>query len=98
MFTAISSFEILNGMENEVKQAFINRPRLAEKYEGFLGLDVLIPFESPSQIWLITNWTDEAIFNTWHKTHVRNSHAGIPKGLKLVPHSFKLRFFNHIAS
>jgi heme-degrading monooxygenase HmoA len=98
MFTAISSFEILNGMEDEVKQAFINRPGLVEKYEGFLGLDVLSPVENPSQIWLITNWTDEASFKTWHKKHLKDSHAGIPKGLKLVPHSFKLRFFNHISS
>jgi heme-degrading monooxygenase HmoA len=43
MFTAISSFEILNGMEDEVKQAFINRPGLVEKYEGFVGLDVVFP-------------------------------------------------------
>lgn len=98
MFTVISTFEILNGMENEVKQAFIKRPGLVEKYEGFVGLDVLSPLENSSQVWLITHWTDEESFKTWHKKHLKDSHAGIPKGLKLVPHSFKLRFFNHIAS
>ncbi len=85
-------------MEKEVKQAFINRPGLVEKYEGFLGLSVISPVENPSQIWLITNWADEATFKTWHKTHLKDSHAGIPKGLILVPHTFKLRFFNHITS
>jgi heme-degrading monooxygenase HmoA len=98
MFTAISSFEIQNGMEDEVKQAFINRPGFVEQYEGFVGLSVLSPIENPSQIWLITNWVDEVSFKTWHKKHLKDSHKGIPKGLKLVPHSFKLRFFNHITA
>ena len=98
MFTAISSFEIQNSMEDEVKEAFIKRPKLVENFEGFLGLQVLSPVEKPSEIWLLTHWKDEATFITWHKQHLKAAHVGIPKGLKLVPHSFKLRFFNHITN
>jgi len=40
-FTAISKFEVRNNMEEEVKEAFINRPRLVEKNaNGFIGLNV----------------------------------------------------------
>jgi heme-degrading monooxygenase HmoA len=98
MFVAISSFEIENGLEDEVKQAFKNRPGLVENYGGFVRLDVFSPAENPSEIWLLTYWKSEESFKGWHTNHLKESHRGIPKGLKLVPHSFKLRFFNHIAS
>lgn len=98
MFTAISCFEVQNGMEDEVKNAFITRPKLVESYSGFIRLDVLSPKENPAEIWLLTYWEDEEKFNQWHKNHLKESHANMPKGLRLVPHSFKLRSFNHIAS
>jgi heme-degrading monooxygenase HmoA len=98
MFVALSSFEIENGMEAEVKEAFKNRPKLVENYAGFVRLDVISPAENPAEIWLITHWQDETSYQTWHKKHLKESHTGIPKGLKLVSHSFKLRFFEHITS
>lgn len=98
MFVAISSFEVENGLEEQVKQAFKNRPKLVENYNGFIRLDVLCPTENPAEIWLLTYWTSGDKFKDWHKNHLKESHAGIPKGLKLVPHSFKLRTFYHTAS
>ncbi len=98
MFTAISCFEIQNGLQDDVKQSFKNRPGLVENYEGFVRLDVLSPTSNPAEIWLLTYWSDEESFKNWHKNHLKESHKGIPKGLKLVPHSFKLLFFNHITS
>ena len=98
MFTAISCFEIQNGLDDEVKQSFKNRPGLVEDYEGFVRLDVLSPTNNPAEIWLLTYWSDEESFKNWHKNHLKESHKNIPKGLKLVPHSFKLLFFNHITS
>ncbi|MEO8764381.1 MAG: antibiotic biosynthesis monooxygenase family protein [Ginsengibacter sp.] len=98
MFVAISSFEVQNGMESEVKSAFRNRPRLVDNDKGFIRLDVLSPAENPEGIWLLTYWKDEKSFKDWHKNHLKGSHIGIPKGLKLVPHSFKLHFFEHITS
>jgi hypothetical protein len=86
MFVALSSFEVENGMEELVKQAFIDRP------------DVLCPITNPAEIWLLTYWVDELSFKIWHKTHLKDSHQGIPKGLKLVPHSFKLRYFNTVTT
>ena len=98
MFVALSSFEITNGMEAEVKLAFINRPKLVEGHNGFIKMEVLSPVENGAEIWLLTHWQDEECFRLWHKDHLKASHKGIPVGLKLVPHSFKLRFFNHVCS
>ncbi len=97
-FTAISKFEIRNQMENEVKEAFKNRPGLVDQAKGFIGLNVISPKENPAEIWLITHWDDEESFHNWHKNHKSESHQGIPKGLKLVKRSFSLRLFDHITS
>lgn len=98
MFTAISCFIVQPGFEEQVKEAFRNRPKLVENYPGFVRLDVLSPKENGAEIWLLTYWDSEEIFTEWHKNHLKASHISIPKGLKLVPHSFKLRSFNHITS
>jgi heme-degrading monooxygenase HmoA len=70
-----------------------------ENAPGFIKLDVISPESNPQEIWLLTYWTDRASFEEWHKSHLyRESHAGIPKGLKLVPKSAKVEFFEHVAS
>ncbi|MDX5348743.1 MAG: antibiotic biosynthesis monooxygenase [Hymenobacteraceae bacterium] len=97
MFVALSTFTIANDMATEVKQAFVERPHLVDDAAGFLKLDVISPQDNPQEIWLITYWTDEDSYKTWHKSHMyHDSHKGIPKGLKLVPKSAKVRFFEHI--
>jgi heme-degrading monooxygenase HmoA len=54
--------------------------------------------DHPEEIWLITYWTDEASYKTWHRGHTYHaSHQGIPKGLKLVPKSTEIRFFEHVS-
>ena len=101
MFAVLSKFTIANGphLEAEVKQAFIDRPRLVESAPGFLRLDVLSPLENPDQIWLLTYWADEASFNSWYRTHhYQASHKEIPNGLRLVPNSTEICFFEYICS
>lgn len=99
LFVAISKFAVANGMTQEVKDAFIARPHLVDSAEGFVRLDVLSPVETPDEIWLLTYWQNEESFRTWHKSHMyRDSHKGIPKGLKLDPTATEIRFFEHIAS
>ena len=86
-------------MEEEVKEAFINRPGLVEKNAtGFKGLNVIRTKENPAEFWLITHRETEKDFHFWHKNHKSESHKGIPKGLKLVKRSFELRYFEHITS
>lgn len=97
-FTAISKFEVRNKMEDDVRNAFKNRPGLVEKADGFVGLDVLSPQNKPAEFWLITHWKNEESFHHWHKNHRSESHQLIPKGLKLVKRSFSLDFFDHITS
>lgn len=55
-FTAISKFEVRNNMEDEVWEAFRNRPELVENANGFVGLNVISPKDNPAEFWLITYW------------------------------------------
>jgi heme oxygenase (mycobilin-producing) len=98
-FTVLSRFVIANDMREEVVEAFRNRPHLVDEAPGFLRMDVLSPVENAQEIWLITYWTDEESFKVWHHSHkYHQSHKGIPKGLKLVPKSVEIRYFEHICS
>jgi heme oxygenase (mycobilin-producing) len=98
-FAAISRFTIANGMTAEVKAAFRARPHLVDGAPGYRRLEVISPLDRPEEIWLITFWDDEASFRTWHRSHMyRESHKGIPKGLKLVPGETEIRHFEHVAS
>lgn len=97
-FVALSQFTVAH-MSDEVKQSFRRRPHRVDSAVGFVRMDVLSPAESPDEIWLLTYWKDEPSYQTWHHSHhYQESHQGIPKGLKLVPRSVSLRFFQHIAS
>jgi heme oxygenase (mycobilin-producing) len=99
MFVALSKFVIANDTSPAVKNAFRQRPHLVEAATGFVRLDVLSPEDNPNEIWLITYWSTRADFEEWHRSHLyRESHIGIPKGLKLVPKSTSLTFFEHVAS
>ena len=91
-FCASSRFVVRNGMEEEVRLAFQSRPHVVDNAPGFCRMEVLRPIANPEEFWLMTWWTDEASFVHWHKSHdYRESHAGIPKGLKLVAGSVQIR-------
>lgn len=96
-YVAYSRFVVANGMREEVKLAFQRRPRLVEGAPGFLRLDVISPLDRPEEFWLVTYWTDEQSFRDWHRSHsYSDSHAGIPKGLKLVRGETLIRGFEHV--
>jgi heme-degrading monooxygenase HmoA len=99
MFTALSKFTVANDMAEQVRAAFVNRPHMVEGAPGFVRLDVISPVGEPREFWLLTYWEDEQSFKAWHHSHLyRDSHRGIPKGLKLIPRSASLTFFDHVAS
>ncbi|MBV9073098.1 MAG: antibiotic biosynthesis monooxygenase [Acidobacteria bacterium] len=99
MFIAISQFTVANDKTDEVKQAFRDRPHLVEQAPGFVRMEVISPRELPAEIWLVTYWESEEAFSKWHHSHLyHESHKGIPKGLKLVPASVRLRFFDWVSS
>jgi len=98
-YVGVSRFRVSNGMEQNVAAAFRERAHLVDGAEGFLRLDVISPADDDSEFWLLTYWTDEESFRTWHHSHqYRESHSGIPKGLKLDPTATSFRSFRHIAS
>ena len=98
-YVSISRFRVRNGMEGEVAQAFRDRPHLVEGAPGFVRMDVLSPAEDAAEFWLVTYWADEESFRVWHRSHeFRDSHAQIPKGLKLDAAATQLRGFTYVAS
>lgn len=97
-FIGFSRFVVRNGMEVDVCRAFQSRPHLVDQAPGFCRMEVLRPVEKPAEFWLMTWWTDEASFNNWHQSHeYRQSHAGIPKGLKLLRGSVERRRLERIS-
>ncbi|MCV2356310.1 antibiotic biosynthesis monooxygenase [Paucibacter sp. B2R-40] len=98
MFVVLSRFEIANGMVEEVRAAFRERPHRVEDAPGFVRMEVMSPCDKPEEVWLLTYWSDADSFNAWHHSHAyKDAHRGIPKGLKLVPRSTELRQFNVFA-
>jgi heme-degrading monooxygenase HmoA len=94
MLVALSRFTIANGMAEQVRSAFQQRPHLVDDASGFLGMEVMSPVDNTAEIWLVTRWCDEQSYRTWHRGHdYHKSHKGIPKGLKLVPKSTEIRLF-----
>lgn len=84
MFLAISQFTVANGMQAKVREAFEQRPHVVDSAKGFLRMEVASPTDNEQDFWLLTWWAAEADFQNWHHGHTyKDSHAGIPKGLKL---------------
>lgn len=84
MVTVISRFRVRNGLEGEVRRAFLERPRRVEGERGFCGLEVLTDASDPSVFVLLTRWTSEPAFRAWHHSDAHHrSHEMIPQGLKL---------------
>jgi heme-degrading monooxygenase HmoA len=80
----LSRFKVANGLEDSVARAFMDRPRMVEHAEGFLGLEVFTDNGDASVFYLLTRWTTESAFRKWHSSPAHHaSHKGIPKGLKL---------------
>lgn len=98
-FVALSRFTVANGMEEEVRQAFRDRPHLVDGTPGFQRMEVLAPVDAPDEFWLLTWWSDEQSFQAWHRSHHHHdSHRGIPKGLKLIPDKTRIQYFDQICT
>ena len=99
LFVALSRFTVANNMSEDVRKAFGERPHLVDDVPGFVKLDVICTDDEPNEFWLITYWTDQTSYEIWPEGPLhRPSHAGIPRGLKIVRGSNQIRFFKHIAS
>ena len=86
MIQAVSRFRVRNGMEAAVRNAFFDRPHLVDQVPGFLGMEVFADSGDPAAFYLHTRWTDAESFRHWHASDAhRQSHSGIPRGIKLDP-------------
>lgn len=78
-------------MEQAVAEAFSNRPGLVDAWPGFLGLETFTDTNDPAVFYLATRWTHRAAFHEWHHSAAhRESHQGMPKGLRLDPSETQL--------
>jgi len=94
----VSQFTVANAMAQQVTDAFMNRPHLVDSAPGFLKMEVHHSQDNANEFWLLTWWTDDISYQTWHRSHAyHESHSGIPKGLKLLPKSTKITVMTHIA-
>jgi heme-degrading monooxygenase HmoA len=94
----ISTFKVANGMEAAVRQAFLDRPRMVDDAPGFIGMEVFVDHRDASLFHLLTRWSDEASFQSWHSGPLHNlSHQGIPKGLKLDPSHTIIRTWDRVS-
>ena len=94
-FVALSLFVVANGMEDEVKAAFRARPHRVDRAAGFVRMEVLCPLDRPAEVWLVTHWRCADDYRAWHRGHgYRESHCGIPKGLKLIGRETWIREFH----
>jgi heme-degrading monooxygenase HmoA len=58
-------------------------------------MEVLCPLDRPQEIWLLTHWRHANDYRAWHRGQAyRDSHCGIPKGLKLVGRETSIREFD----
>lgn len=98
MFLAISRFAVANAMEKDVRDAFLRRPHYVDTAQGFIRMEVANPSGNDQEFWLLTWWQEEKDFQTWHRSHAyHDSHAGMPKGLKLDPKRTKMMYFQVVA-
>ena len=98
-FVAVSKFKVANDLSRDVRDAFKARPHLVDGAPGFVRMDVLSPTMDEKEFWLITYWADEKSFRDWHHSHLyRESHAGIPAGLKLDPEVTQVMTFSYVSN
>ena len=92
MILAISRFRAANGMEEEVRAAFADRPRRVERAVGYLGMEVFTAVDDPAVFHLVTRWTDAASYEAWHGSEEHQaSHGFLPEGLKVVGEETEIR-------
>ena len=97
MIIAMSRFRVKGHREQDVRQAFLDRPRLVESRPGFLGLEVFQDRADDAIFYLVTRWCDAASFQTWHSSQAhKDSHELMPKGLKLDSAFTELRILDRI--
>ena len=86
MIIALSRFRVANGFEAQVTAAVLNRPHPVDTSAGFLGMETFVGADAPSMFYLVTRWTDQVSFQSWHRSaEHHDSHRFIPKGFKLDP-------------
>jgi len=97
MIIAMSRFRVLHSREQDIRQAFLDRPRLVEDHAGFLGLEVFQDEKDSALFYLLTRWNDAASFRAWHSSQAhKHSHELMPKGLKLDSAFTELRILERV--
>ena len=99
MILVESRFRVANGTHDSVRDAFLQRPGFVDDVSGFLGMDVYQAADDGTVFHLVTRWTDRDSYHAWHgSAGHRDSHAYIPRGLKLDASYTRLTVMDRIES
>jgi len=97
MIIAMSRFRVMNHREQDVRRAFLNRPRFVDDQAGFLGIEIFQDHADCAIFYLVTRWTDHASFRAWHSSPAhQRSHELMPKGLKLDSAFTEIRILERV--
>ena len=97
MIVAMSRFRVTGHREQDVREAFLKRPRFVDGEAGFLGLEVFQDQTDAALFYLITRWSDAPSFRAWHSSQAhKRSHELMPKGLKLDSAFTELRILERV--
>jgi|GEM_PF-1727920 len=99
MIMVESRFRVANGMEEAVRNTFLDRPGLVDDVTGFLSMEVYAASDDHCVFHLVTRWTDHAAYDVWHRSDAHHrSHAFIPRGVTLDATFTRLTLLERLAS
>ena len=80
-YVAVSEIAVDEQGEDALLAAFADRLRAVDRWEGFLGLELLADRRSAGRYLMISRWSSREVFVTYMRSEDhRESHARIPGG------------------
>ncbi|ATB31542.1 antibiotic biosynthesis monooxygenase family protein [Melittangium boletus] len=68
MLVTINRFRVSAEEARHLEAAFGSRSRTVDRYEGFLGLEVLRSFEPEPELLLVTRWRDRECMKAYFQS------------------------------
>lgn len=75
----INAIQIPEGAGPELEKRFAARAGAVEGAEGFLGFQLLRPVKGEDRYFVVTQWTDDAAYETWAGGDARAAHKSDKK-------------------
>ena len=94
MYVSMSRLRVPASRANDLVDAFRNRLRAVETYDGFIDLQVWQADRDETELVMVSRWRDRAAFKAYMKSHDhRVSHERVPDDLQAA---IKLEALEHM--